>query len=72
MSHAPIKHEELVAALREFADELDSRDPSNRINEYGQGGYCEQLFLDFRLRIRAEVVFAFKDGIPQTLREATR
>lgn len=61
----PIKHVEVVAALREFADDLDSRKPMDRIEEYGIGGSCEQLFLDCRLRIRVEVIVGFVDGVAQ-------
>lgn len=65
MENMAIKHAEVVAALREFADELDSRKPMDRIEEYGIGGYCEQLFLDCRLKICVDVVIGFVDGVAQ-------
>lgn len=52
----PVSHDNLIEALRRFADELEARPPQNRPVEYQIGGYQMRRFFHLGIEVRAEVI----------------
>lgn len=50
-----IKHEQIIAALRQFADELEAIPEHNRPAEYWAGGFQRKLLQNIGLMVSVEV-----------------